>query len=245
MAFILFGELCAVNLSCDARLRECESEVKSLLKKNSECSSDLDSLKMEISHLSEMILQCERNNITKESHQTISWRVVFNQLKNFSVFFKGLIAASYSNVPKELDSQIKSFYSKIYAYLDPTIEKYYEVYPLISQHIKSYMNKYVNLLGPYIEYVNIYSEFINEKLDKYVARIESYEPNVAGTIPKNLHDRIFYILCAVFALYVVLESIFIVLKLIFRCFGIRCNSSTNKKAVKSPSSKSTPSNRRK
>lgn len=246
MAFILLGELFAVNLSCDARLKECESEVKSLLKRNSECLSDLDSLKMEISHLSEMVFQCEKNTAAQESHQTISWKVMINQLKNFSIFFKGIIAASYNNVPKELDIQIKSVYNKIYLYLGPTIEKYSETYPLICQHTKSYIKKYVNLLNPYIEYLHIYSELINGQLDRYVARIESYEPNIAGAIPKSLHDRILYILCALLALYAVLESIFIVLRFIFRCFGIRCNSSsTNKRNIKSPSSKSTPSNRRK
>ncbi|KAH8582538.1 uncharacterized protein ELE39_001194 [Cryptosporidium sp. chipmunk genotype I] len=246
IAFILLGKLFAVNLSCDARLRECESEVKSLLKKNGECSSDLDSLKVEVSHLSEMVFQCERNvNFAQDSHHAISWRIVVNQLKNFSMFFKGLIAASYSNIPKELESQIRSTYGKFYVYLDPVIEKYSEVYPLICKHMKIYMNRYVNLLNPYIESVLVYSEFINEKLDRYVARIESYEPNIAGTIPKSLHDRIFYILCALLALYVVLESILIALRLIFRCCGIKCNSCTNKKSIKSPASKSTPSNRRK
>ncbi|KAK9171568.1 Uncharacterized protein cmbei_7003070 [Cryptosporidium meleagridis] len=246
-AFILLGELCAVNLSCDARLRECEVEVKSLLKKNSECSSDLDSLKAEVSHLSEIISQYERNvNFTQDSHHTISWRVAVNQLKNFLVFFKGLVTVSYSNIPKELDLQIRSIYSKIFVYLDPAIEKYSEAYPLVCQHIKSYMNRYINLLKPYIDYMLVYSEFINEKLDGYVSKIESFEPNIVGTIPKSLHDRVFYILCAFLALYVAMESICIALRLLFRCCGVKCGSScTNKKNIKSPTSKSTPSNRRK
>lgn len=245
IASFLFGELFAVNLSCDARLRECEVEVKSLLKKNSECSSDLDSLKMEVSHLSEMVSHCEQSmNVNQESRQTISWGVAINQLKHFLMFFKGVVVASYSNIPKELDSHIKSICGKFYAYLDPVKDKFSKDYPLIFQQIKGSLNKYVNLLNPYLEYAQIYLAFINKKLDKYVARIESYEPLIAGTIPKSIHDRIFYILCSILALYVVVESIRITLRLVFRCCGIKCNSCTNKKNIKSPSSKSTPSNRR-
>ncbi|KAJ1610744.1 putative signal peptide-containing protein [Cryptosporidium canis] len=246
IAFFLFGELFAVNLSCDARLRECEAEVKSLLKKNAECSSDLDSLKMEISHLSEMVSHCERNmGATQDPSPSISWGAAVGQLRNFFMFFKGAVVASYSNIPKELDSHIKSIYAKLYAYLGPMIDKYSETYPMIVLQTKSLLNKYVNLLSPYAEHVQAYSELINNWLDKYVAKIESYEPHIAGTIPKSFHDRVFYILCAILALYVILESFCIALRLVFRCCGIRCNSSANKKNIKSPSSKSTPSNRRK
>ncbi|KAF7456912.1 hypothetical protein HWI79_2540 [Cryptosporidium felis] len=243
----LLGEYGAVNLSCDSRLKECEKEVRSLLKRNGECSSDLDALRVEVSHLSDMVTQFERNqNLHAGTHRVISWNMVFDQLKSFLLFFKGFISLAYSHLPPEVDSQLRQAYSTVSTYFAPIIIKYTEVQPLIYRQINVILNKYVGMTKPYVEYFYVCSNIINDNLDIYVNKIESVEPRLVGSIPKTLYDRVLFVICAFLALYLTLELACIILKFLPKCCGLRRHScNTNKKGTRSPSSKSTPSNKRK
>ncbi|KAK6590553.1 hypothetical protein RS030_152368 [Cryptosporidium xiaoi] len=243
LLFLLVFRAKGTNLTCENRLRECEREVKTLLKKNSECSTDLDSLKLEISHLSEIVSQCEKGEKHGVSRNLITWGILGGHLRHFVSLFRSLVIAAYDNVPNEVDSKLKQFLFKSRVYTDPVMAKYIDFQNKACESVSRVVAGYSTVINQYVTYMHLYGGIINERLDKFVAKIESIDPQLVGSIPVNLCDRIFYILCAILVLYAALEFIRIVLKLFCRCFGLRCTSNS-KKAARSPSSRSTPGNRR-
>ncbi|KAH8741075.1 hypothetical protein FG386_001627 [Cryptosporidium ryanae] len=243
LLLLIFG-VESTNLTCENRLRECEREVKTLLKKNSECSTDLDSLKLEISHLSEIVSQYEKSEKHGASRILITWGKVVEQLKHFTLLFRSLLIVAYSNVPSEVDLKLKQFFLKSRVYADPVMAKYMDFHNKAYESIMKLIAGYSGVIDQYATYIHFYGGIINDRLDKFIAKIESIDQQLVGSIPENLSDRILYIVCVMLVFYAAIDFIRVVLKLMFKCFGMKTCTSNSKKAAKSPSSKSTPGNRR-
>lgn len=240
--FFVFGAE-ATNLTCESRLRECEREVKTLLKRNSECTTDIDSLKLEISHLSDIVSQYEKGG-KHGSRNLLTWATLREHLKHFTSLFRSLLIVAYNNVPSEVDLMLRKCLSRIGAYANPVVAKCTDFFPKAYELVATIITGYSNVIDRYAAYAHLYGGVINEKLDRFVARIESADPHLVGSIPESLCDRVFYILCAILVLYAATESVRIVVKTFFRCIGMKCCRSDSKKATKSPSSKSTPGSRK-
>ncbi|EEA05300.1 uncharacterized protein CMU_023050 [Cryptosporidium muris RN66] len=239
----------AEEFSSEERLKECERELKSLVRHHGDCSSKLESMRSEVKHLFESAEKYERklSQCTSKTDETviITWRTIKHYLYHYSKLLRTLFVICYHKLPVEFHQQLTLLCKYSRKYLKPFTDKCGEFSPKIINTLRAYAGHYVVFLEPYTEYAHFCGAMLNERIDNLVLNIEDIHPELIDTIPKELHDRLLYIVFSILVLFMAWKVIYCILRRAFGCCRFGCCVRSGVRPTSKPSStKATPSGRR-